>query len=348
VLNLLGFVPRKKSAIEFCCACLYCEKGTDRFTIWPSKGECGRFWCRVCDKKGDAINLLRDFRGLSFKEACSELRMAPKVDYSPLKEVLPIIGEEPSDQWINQAKVFVDFSHNQLLGSKKFLSALLNRGISLETVKKFKLGYNSTNLFQQNSDWGLPTEITGKGKKRTVWLPSGIVIPTTENEKVVKIKIRNASFKNDVHKLEPLSYFNVKYVVVKGSKKIPSIYGNQDLNILVILESELDAILLLQETNELIFCLALGGSRQPLDAYSKNLVQATERVLFCPDFDAAGKESWDRWSKIFPTMQRILISHGKDPTEAFQLGVNLSDWLLKFLNNKKENKDEKRNKQRGI
>ena len=71
-------------------------------------------------------------------------------------------------------------------------------------------------------------------------------------------------------------------------------------------------------------------------------------MLFYPDFDAAGKESWDRWSKMFPTTQRILISHGKDPTEAFQMGVNLSDWLSKFLNKKKENKDEKRNEQRGI
>ena len=111
----------------------------------------------------------------------------------------------------------MDIKRIEEQGTHKELIAL-DRGISLETVKKFKLGYNSTDLFQENSAWGLPTEITKEGKKRTVWLPSGIVIPTTENEKVIKIKIRNTSFKNDVDKLKPLSYFNVKYVVVRGSK----------------------------------------------------------------------------------------------------------------------------------
>lgn len=40
--------------------------GTDRFRVWP---ETGRYWCRQCNRSGDAIQFLRDFRGFSFQDA---------------------------------------------------------------------------------------------------------------------------------------------------------------------------------------------------------------------------------------------------------------------------------------
>lgn len=48
--------------------------GHDRFHVWPEKG---RYWCRQCNKKGDAIQYLRDFRGLSFIEAKRALGIDP-------------------------------------------------------------------------------------------------------------------------------------------------------------------------------------------------------------------------------------------------------------------------------
>ena len=48
--------------------------GTDRFHVWPDQnnGE-GSWWCRQCGRGGDAIQFLRDFEGLSFREACARL-----------------------------------------------------------------------------------------------------------------------------------------------------------------------------------------------------------------------------------------------------------------------------------
>ena len=45
--------------------CPSCD-GDDRFHVWPAEG---RYWCRGCGKHGDTIQYLRDFRGLSFREA---------------------------------------------------------------------------------------------------------------------------------------------------------------------------------------------------------------------------------------------------------------------------------------
>jgi len=50
---------------EYAGACPWCG-GADRFRVWPGTG---RYWCRGCGKAGDAIQYLRDRRGLSFIEA---------------------------------------------------------------------------------------------------------------------------------------------------------------------------------------------------------------------------------------------------------------------------------------
>ena len=50
---------------EYCGPCPWCG-GTDRFRVWP---EAGNYWCRQCNRKGDAIQYLRDCRGLSYPEA---------------------------------------------------------------------------------------------------------------------------------------------------------------------------------------------------------------------------------------------------------------------------------------
>ncbi len=54
---------------EYAGACLACG-GKDRFRVWPTQG---RYWCRQCQVKGDAIQFLRDFHGYSFPEACQAL-----------------------------------------------------------------------------------------------------------------------------------------------------------------------------------------------------------------------------------------------------------------------------------
>lgn len=54
---------------EWAGPCPHCG-GRDRFRMWSEKG---RYWCRQCNRKGDAIQYLRDFRGLSFTAAKQQL-----------------------------------------------------------------------------------------------------------------------------------------------------------------------------------------------------------------------------------------------------------------------------------
>jgi DNA primase len=54
---------------EYAGACPWCG-GNDRFHVWP---EGGNYWCRQCNRKGDAIQYLIDFRGATFQEAAKAI-----------------------------------------------------------------------------------------------------------------------------------------------------------------------------------------------------------------------------------------------------------------------------------
>ena len=53
---------------EYAGACPWCG-GKDRFRVWP---ETNNYWCRKCDRKGDAIQYLRDKHNMSFEEAAAQ------------------------------------------------------------------------------------------------------------------------------------------------------------------------------------------------------------------------------------------------------------------------------------
>ena len=54
---------------EYAGACPFCG-GNDRFRVWS---ETGRYWCRQCDKNGDAIQFVRETKGMGYREACNYL-----------------------------------------------------------------------------------------------------------------------------------------------------------------------------------------------------------------------------------------------------------------------------------
>src|SRR5260370_30594818 len=61
---------------EYWGHCPFCKGGTKRFHVWPHRAIPG-YWCRDCDAKGDAIQFLRDYTGMTYSEACEELGLEP-------------------------------------------------------------------------------------------------------------------------------------------------------------------------------------------------------------------------------------------------------------------------------
>jgi hypothetical protein len=47
--------------------------------------------------------------------------------------------------------------------------------------------------------------------------------------------------------------------------------------------------------------------------------------------DAGAKESWTWWAKHFERAKRWPVAQGKDPSEAYQAGLNLREWVMAGL-----------------
>lgn len=322
-----GYTPKRKTAKEFSSPCPFCKKGDDRFIIQPIRPgwKGGKFSCRVCGKYGDAVKFLMELNNLSYLAACERLKIEPKRLHkkSSKQENKLLIANNPSELWLSKGNAFVEWFHAQLLANQSALEVVKKRGFTLESIKRFKLGFNPKVVFRDREEWGLQRELKEDGQSKKLWLPEGIVIPTFASDQVIKIKIRRSNYREG-DKLP-------KYVEVSGSKHCPSIYGDCHFKVALILESELDALLIQQEVGDLVYCVALGGSTKPIDCQTDQLLRRTSLLLFCPDFDKAGAVAWDRWKKMFPAIQRILTPDGKAAGDAFLAGVNLREWIVASL-----------------
>ncbi len=255
VLNLaqeFSLSPKKVGLTnggEYKSGCPKCH-GVDRFCIWPNQGTSGRYWCRVCNCKGDGIQFCRDFLEMTFNEACQKMNVEPNFQrklnsYNPFpttkfssKQAMPV-----NQRWQNAANFFIESSHKQLMSNPEALKHLTERGFSLETIRKFGLGWNSENLFEDRETWGMSQVIKENGYPKRQWLPKGIVIPSYRENNLNKLKIR----RSDWNKKDSLP----KYVEASGSNQSISIYGDNSKPIIIV-ESELDAMLIQQYTSHLI------------------------------------------------------------------------------------------------
>jgi hypothetical protein len=299
-----GLLPKRKTATEYGSACPDCG-GNDRFVIHIDSN---KFWCRVCGIKGDAIQYMRDFHGMSFADAAEQV--GKEIIYSD-RVVIPsaiIPKKEQPAEWRNAAKNLIAHSTKNIENSANVLAWLLReRGITEHTARAFSLGWLSQNIYQEKTVWGLPHD----GKK--LFIPSGLVIGQ-EN----RIKIRRDN---------PGEYG--RYHVVSGSTAEPLTIGTPYETTAIIVESELDAILLSQEVKRKLFIVALGSSSIKPDEALINALLSCPVVLIALDTDKAGGKAAEWWIDNISNAYRTLTpkSYGKDTTEAFLNGLNLNTWL---------------------
>ncbi|MCL5124019.1 MAG: hypothetical protein M1511_05885 [Deltaproteobacteria bacterium] len=106
-LGQMKLTRRAGKGDEYVGACPDCG-GKDRFHVWPSDGETGRFWCRTCGRKGDGIDYLRWQHNMTFQQACDATGKTPtrrrtiKVDHSSWKVKKPITTYIPETPKVEQ------------------------------------------------------------------------------------------------------------------------------------------------------------------------------------------------------------------------------------------------------
>ena len=367
---------KKKTATEWASACPACG-GKDRCSLWPEDQEGrGYYWCRQCGTQGDGIQFLRDFCGMGYADACRAIgvavqqslapprfapgpnrreKLVPKSKATPDAAGTAPAGKQETDRalWRKKATAFAVWAHARLLETPTALQWLAHRGLDETAVRRYGLGWNpgehgQSGIVRSRNSWGLPGQVKADGKPKQLWLPKGLVIPhlgadADGNNFAHRLRIRRPE--EERQRFMP----DQKFFVIPGSdmdalylcRRRPPGSPRPDgsINIIAVVESELDALLLHHLAGDLMGVVAA------MTSTVKNLppklfadLEKADCVLVALDFDEpdkngkrAGAEGWPRWNDTFPRAKRWPVPVGKDPGEAFARGENLRLWLMAGL-----------------
>ena len=322
LLDLLaedGITPTRKGPDEFCSPCPACG-GRDRFVIHPAGG---RYWCRQCGAKGDVIEYLRRFRGLTFHQAAEH---AGRPASSPAAQTGPRTPQEarrstptpPPEARAARAEKLITEAHKALVGKPARLEWLRKfRGLSVETAERFNLGWIERDIYMDRAAWALPPQLRADGTPKKLLVPAGLLIPGPD-----RLRIR---------RMEPGTFG--RYYMVPGSSNGPLVIGADhpaESTGAVIVESELDAMLLCQEIPGPVLIIAMGStSNGPDQAMVADLTRRPFVLVSLDSDPAGGKATWRQWMGAIPNATRAPVpaTWGKDHTDAHLAGHDLGEWF---------------------
>lgn len=328
---------------------------SDRFMVWDYKkdnlskictenGLWGVYNCRQCGATGDTLSYLINIDGLTFKEALDELgikphfskykkaRNAPK--FQDKEDFTPREREMPQKKWQDFAMKLQEKAMQDIAFSKEAKKYLNARGISDEMIVEYRLGYlfgenRKQGIFRMRRSLGLePKEKDGKTSNR-IFIPRGITIPTYWENELISLRIRRP--KADILPT-PNGYTPPKYMELEGSTRMPFILLPEpcdNLSCFVVVEAELDAILIHAAMQKSVGAVAVRSNQNKPCPVTHELLKDCPRILFAMDFEEsnAGIAAMDFWKKTYPQLKRWPVPEGKDPGEAFGLGIDIACWI---------------------
>lgn len=309
-------VPLKRTGTEHYGPCPACG-GKDRLFVIEKTG---RWACRNCGIKGDAVNWVMRRDGCSFVEACGTLGISlaalPHASRTPRQPLMrrnqPANIITPSKEreseattnraWRQAATEFCKGANEWLfLHAPQAIAYLKQRGFTEDTLMSAWIGYNPKSRHQE---WG--------GVK--VWLPQGIVIPWTDwtyQYGIMRVNIRQDNPGEGPKYIQAAGGANWLY---NGSALKPD-------STAVLLEGEFDALTIRQALARFGYVgVATGSATGSRLARWIAKLALCKRVLIPADNDEAGKRAAAAWRMLLPENSRIIpVPQGKDINDFYQM-----------------------------
>jgi DNA primase len=303
---------------EYVGRCPWCG-GDDRFHVWPD-ADPPHYWCRRCERWGDAIQYLRDREGLTFRQACERLgEPLPERSGRHSTPQPPPLAEAPGHAWQACAQAFIEQCEHALwtpVGAQA-LAYLHRRGLTDEIIQMARLGYHAVERWDNPQDWGLPPDY------KKIHLLQGIVFPWFVDSEVWRVTFRRGG--NDIPKEERYR------PIVAGGKPLYQINWLRPNAPAMLVEGEVDALSVTQEAGDLIAAVATGstaGGR--LERWIGRLALCSI-VLVAFDADPAGDEASAWWLKALGPRAKRWRPYWGDANAMLQEGVDLRTWIWEGL-----------------
>ena len=295
--------------------------------------------CTEGSNGGDAIAFYMRWRQVDFKTAVTELAQragivsngnGPRHEPRTAKPVARVLidqpDEPPSETWRARGKVFVDYARGELWKSTEQCARdylMIDRGLDENTIRKFSLGYNPRDLFDDPAKWGQDAQ--------RVWCPRGIVIPHTLFVNVRR-PLPGDALAARIGAVKDLK--ETKFAGVRGGRRglFGSITGKP---VVMLAEGEFDTMLAHQAASEFCDVATLGGARHRLDSHDAALLAGASIIVAVLDDDEAGQRGAAYLASVTPRVVTV-IPPDHDLTDAWKRGVNLRSWLGGLVASKME------------
>lgn len=303
--------------------------------------------CYGCDERGDLCRLFSRLHNLDDSAGFVEFsrrylggldRAGGRHGYEPPAPPRRILLDAPKftpgdpppapETWAARARKFADYAHEQLFlpEAAAALAYLRGRGLTDDTIRAHHLGWNPKDYFRPRQAWGMPAEKKPNGQWRHLRLAMGWVIPTIVEGMVWRLKIRQTP---EELRRNPEA---AKYLQVPGGCQRTWIIRPES-RVFVLVETEFDALLVVQAAGDLVGAVPLGSASARPDKDALPVLREASLLVNALDSDeAGGKNVWQWWAAQFPrNHERCPIPEGKDIGDYVAAGHDLRAWVLACL-----------------
>lgn len=319
------YVKLSKAGITYKARCPFHNEKTPSFVVSPERGT---YHCFGCGVGGDIFSFVQEMEGLDFKGALKQL--AERAGVTMTYERADTDKDE-KDQLYKVVEEATLFFQKQLVPNAGPHAYLESRGVTPETVERFRIGYAP-------DAWRtLATFLKGKGYSEKVLLDAGLVKKSEQGvydafRSRVMFPLSDASgrvvgFSGRIFTTEGKSpddiakYLNTgetalfkKSKLLYGFDKAKQVIRKHDFSILV--EGQMDLVMVHQAGwgN----AVAVSGTALT-EEHVTLLKRMSENVLLALDADAAGVKAAQRSAMLALSLGMEVkvarVPSGKDPAE---------------------------------
>jgi hypothetical protein len=128
----------------------------------------------------------------------------------------------------------------------------------------------------------------------------------------------------------------MKYYAVPGSSMGTMILpcrgvDQRSAHVWVVVESELDAVLVWQETGDVCGVMSTGSASTRTDVQAYALLRDALHIMVAFNDDQGGRVNYPWWQENLKETAWHPVPKGKDPAEAWKAGVNIREWVIAGL-----------------
>lgn len=305
-----SYVNLKEKGDDFSGCCPFHNEKTPSFHISGSKN---LYHCFGCGKGGTAVQFIMDIENLSFVDALHFLaeRAGVKLEEQNKDEEQNELRKKILD--IN--KVYAKKCYNDLLVDKEAMKYAETRGLTLDIIKRFGIGYANGELPSADIEFlkraGLASE---KGNSKFM---GRLIFPIIDVRKNVVAFAGRALDKNN-----PAKYINSPNTLVFN--KSYNLFGlnlakSSSDKAMILVEGQMDVVSL----HKYGFTSAVASCGTAItEGQAKLIKRYKDEVIICYDQDSAGREATNKAISILKEAHlKVFVAtwkDAKDPDEYIQ------------------------------